>query len=156
MTKPLVIGIGNPLRGDDGIGIKVARCLSEKLDNVADFEYCNGNTLDLLEKWNKRKQVFLIDAVSSDLYEVGHIHRLLPFKETIPAIFSQTSTHLFDAATVIELGKALNQVPQELIVYGIEANSFSIDEEISPMMQDKMNGIINAIEHDIRESICTN
>ena len=153
MKKPLVIGIGNPLREDDRIGIEVARSLGENLQSLVDVAYCYGDTTELLDQWKDRACVFLIDAMQSDLHEEGVVHRFYPLREEIPAVFTQTSTHLFDTGAVIELARALDELPKDLVLYGIEARNFSLGQEVSPKIKELLTTIVNTIEEEIHARV---
>jgi len=153
MNKALVIGIGNQYRGDDAAGLEVACSLEKQLGSLVDVAYCDGDEMELMDLWLDRKSVFLIDAVSSDEEEVGFLHRFLAHEQEIPAIFSQSSTHLLGIAHVIELAKALQQLPEQLFIYGIEGKHYSIETKISEELKAKLTEIAKKIEMDIREQL---
>ncbi len=149
MRKPLIIGLGNPLRGDDAVGLEIASALEKNLNSSADFVYCRGNTINLLDIWKDRKSVFLIDAIFSGEKETGFLHRFEPLQKKIPAVFSRSSTHLMDVSEVIELGQALGNFPEQFILYGIESDHFSLEEDISDNLKEKLPNICKTIEEDI-------
>ena len=154
MKKPLIIGLGNQYRGDDAVGLEVAGLLKKEFNEQADIMEYQGNPLDLLEIWTGKDCVFIIDAVSSDEQEVGFVYRFLPHKEEIPAVFSRASTHLIDVIQVIELGKTLGNCPKDLVVYGIEASQFALEQSISQKLKNKVPDIFKTIEKHIREKLC--
>ena len=66
MSELLVIGIGNPMRGDDAVGIEVARRIAGLgLDGVGVIE-CDGEPATLLMAWEHVEVAVIVDAVSSD------------------------------------------------------------------------------------------
>lgn len=123
MSKVCVIGIGNAFRRDDGVGLVVARQLRDlTLPGVTVLEQ-GGEGLSLMEAWGDADRVIVIDAVSSGS-EPGHIHRFEVVDQELPDIFSGRSTHAFGLAEAIELARQLQRLPAQLVVYGIEGNSF--------------------------------
>jgi len=150
MTKPLIVGIGNPFRGDDAVGLEVARSLQSTFGNTLDVIYCEGDPTDLLELWSDRDQVFLIDAVSTGAQNIGFLHQFHPLENPIPASLSSSSTHLIDINQVIELGKALGSIPKMITLFGIESHNFSLERSISASLKKQLDTISQTIEKEIR------
>ncbi len=153
MTKPLIIGIGNIFRGDDAIGVVIAKELKERLSQAAEVATCQGDVMQLMDLWEERNQVFLIDAISTDEQEIGFVHRFAAHKEAIPAVFSQASTHVLDVVQVIELAKALDRLPKILILYGIESEEYILDTQLSVKLRDALGNIAQEVESDVRSKI---
>ena len=141
LTDTLVIGLGNSFRGDDGAGPAVARALRDEVR--ARVRVYEGEPVGLIEDWTGADAVIVIDAVSSDA-PPGTIHRLDALAEPIPAALSQGSTHAFGLAETIELARALDRLPPQLNVLGIEGERFAAGQELSPPVQ-------AAVEHVRRE-----
>jgi hydrogenase maturation protease len=132
LSDTLVIGLGNSFRGDDGAGPAVARGLLDKVRaRVRAYE---GEPVGLIEEWTGADAVIVVDAVSSKS-PAGTIHRLEPLVEPIPAALSLGSTHAFGLAETIELARALDRLPRRLTVYGIEGESFTAGQDLSPPVQ---------------------
>ena len=151
MNKALVIGVGNRFRGDDAAGLEVASSLEIKLGSLVDIAYCHGDAMDLMDIWFDRDRVFVIDAVSSGKHEVGYLHRLLAHEGEVPAVFSESSTHLLGIAQVIELARTLNKLPREVVLYGIEGRDYHLEKDISQKLRAELKEITMKIEMDIRK-----
>lgn len=120
--RPLIIGLGNALRGDDGAGLMVAELLA---GHGLDVVRCDGEPVSLLELWRGFESVVIIDAVSGA--QPGRTWRLHADAEELPVIFAgQTSTHLLGLGEVIELARTLGRLPARLTLIGIEGNRFSL------------------------------
>jgi hydrogenase maturation protease len=129
-SSVLVIGIGNGYRGDDAVGLIVARAIKAgNLPNVKVIEE-SGEGTALMERWKRADTVILIDAVSSGA-RPGTIHRFDVQAERLPTSFFHYSTHAFSIAEAIELGRALEQLPSRMIVYGIEGKRFESGEGLT-------------------------
>ncbi|MGB3714250.1 MAG: hydrogenase maturation protease [Candidatus Promineifilaceae bacterium] len=124
MTEFLVIGIGSDLRGDDGVGLVVARQLQDQVPPGARVIEHYGDGTSLISAWEGVDHVILVDAVSSGA-EPGTIYRFDAHSAPLPARISASSTHAFGLEEAMELARQLDQLPKSLVVYGIEGKSFS-------------------------------
>ncbi len=149
-TKIIVIGIGNEFRGDDGIGLAIARKLRDhQLKNVIIME-SNGDGLALMNSWMPEDKVVLIDAAYCDS-QPGAIHRYDAIEESLPiSIFGQLSTHSFGIIEAIEMAWTLQKLPLKLIVYGIEGKAFDEGVGLTPEIEAVMPKILNEIIEDIQ------
>ncbi|ETX05225.1 MAG: hypothetical protein ETSY2_24230 [Candidatus Entotheonella gemina] len=115
MVRIGVIGIGNDARGDDAVGLEVARRLQHDLpEGVTIREIC-GEGLSLLDRWQDTDAVIVIDASYSGAAP-GSIHRLEPLTQPIPKELYLCSTHAFGVGEAIELARTLDQLPSHLVV----------------------------------------
>jgi hydrogenase maturation protease len=129
-SLPLVIGIGNTFRSDDGVGIWVVRRLRGQLPSGVCILEATGEGAALLEAWKGAAAVVLVDAMRSGAAP-GTIHRFDAGVEPIRSVFFRGSSHAFGVGEAIELARALTQLPSRLIVYGIEGGNFSAGVELS-------------------------
>lgn len=128
----LVIGCGNLLAADDGVGLHVVRSLKECQlpEGVKVIEAgCPG--LNLLDLWVGCDRVILVDAVRSGA-PPGTVHcfdtTLLPPREVMPL-----STHGINVIDAVELGKRLGNLPERLLIVGVEiASEEAFVEELTP------------------------
>jgi hydrogenase maturation protease len=82
--KILLIGIGNAFRGDDAVGLHVARLVAERrLAGVTVTEE-SGEGVALLERWKDAEEVIVVDAVASGAAP-GTIHRFAAHTQKLPA-----------------------------------------------------------------------
>jgi hydrogenase maturation protease len=134
--KTLILGLGNPILSDDGIGHYVARALEEKL-NRPDVSITQASVagLDFLDLLTGYDRAIIIDAIQSKDGKVGKVYRLLP--EAFDDTKNQSTPHHLNFATVLELGKRLNiPLPDQIVIYAVEVedvNSFS--DKCTPMVE---------------------
>ena len=146
-----VIGVGNAFRGDDGVGLLVARQVGElALPGVTVLEQ-SGEGAALMEAWGKAAQVIVVDAVSSGS-EPGSIHRFEPAGQGLPDFFSGHSTHAFGLAEAIELARQLDRLPAQLVVYGIEGKSFELGRGLSPEVEVAAEIVIEQIIQELADN----
>jgi hydrogenase maturation protease len=127
----LVIGIGNPDRGDDAAGVAVARRVREAASRrVVTVAELIGDQLALLDAWEGAKKVYVINAVRSGGVP-GTVYSF-DARQSLDTRFRHRGTHTFSLADVIELPRALDRLPARLIGYGIEGAAFERGAGLSP------------------------
>jgi hydrogenase maturation protease len=126
----LVVGLGSPDRGDDAVGLHVARALAALGDPRLDVVE-HGDPTDLVELWAERDVVVVVDAVRSATGAVPGTLRLLdagagrePLTDDAWEQTGLGGTHAIGLATAVELARALNRLPPRLTVVGVEAAGF--------------------------------
>ena len=119
----LVLGIGNSILADDGVGIKVAQKLKDKNSELEVIE--TGETgialLDLIVGWDK---LIIIDSIKTEKGKPGDLYKL-ELEDLRPAK-DLSSSHGIGIATAFELGKELGyEMPEHISIYavGIKDNS---------------------------------
>lgn len=144
MTPELIIGVGNEMRGDDGVGLLVARLLQEMSLPGVDVLQRSGEGSALMDAWEGYATVIIVDAAcaskaacASDAAAGSHvpgtIHRFDLADGPLPAILSSSlSSHAFGVAGAIDLARRLQRLPAQLTVYAIEGEDFSLGRPLSP------------------------
>ncbi len=126
-----VIGIGNPLRGDDAAGLAVARRVRELAGDDVEVRELEGEPTRLIEAWRDAASAVVVDAASSGSAP-GTVMRFDATKGPLPPSLSATSTHALGLGDAVEIARALGRLPPQLIVYAIEGASFGAGEELTP------------------------
>lgn len=134
MTRPaLVIGIGNPDRGDDAVGVQVARQVAAEHLDVLALEFDDPS--EALDAWAPEDTVIVADAVSSG-GRAGDIHVVDAAEQRLPAgNWSAGGTHALGLAAVIELARTLDLMPRRLVVVGVEAGQVDHGAALSEAVQ---------------------
>ncbi|GAH90757.1 unnamed protein product, partial [marine sediment metagenome] len=105
--RTLVLGIGNPILGDDGIGFHIAQELAKEInDENIDVKDTSVNGLNLLELIVGYDKLIVIDAIMTEDEKVGEIYRLKP-RNSSETAWSTISLHHLNLATTIQIGKKL-------------------------------------------------
>jgi len=139
MTLPcgcVVLGLGNPLRGDDGVGLAVAGALARLLGNdpvegvrVATSERGGLDVLPLIEG---ARAAIVVDCLEGETEQPGRAHWLS--EAEMDGSVRLRGAHDLDLPNVLKLGSALGmQMPETMEVLGIEAcPGPDIDDRLSP------------------------
>ena len=131
--RTVVVGVGNPILGDDGVGIHVARELKGKVDVDVREAYTGGlNLLDLIIGYDR---AVLVDAVYLDGMRAGEVKAL-----SLDDLESAHSSNPHDATLMeaIEVSKRMGErrLPRDIVLVGIRidpVNDFS--ETLSPAVK---------------------
>jgi len=145
----LVIGIGNPDRGDDAAGLAVARTVRAAAPAGVTVVELDGDQLALLDAWDGAADVYVVDAACAG-GEPGSVYR---FDGSAPlgGEFSRRGTHLLSLADVIELARALRLLPARLTGYGIEGAAYELGAPLSPQAETAARTVAEQILHALWE-----
>ncbi|EKE01197.1 MAG: hypothetical protein ACD_21C00194G0001 [uncultured bacterium] len=162
-TKPLIIGVGNPLRHDDGIGpqiIKILRSMQEgsspynrqqgnKNSNIVDCKdltLFDGGTdgLALLDQVAEYEKVIIIDAVQM-LAPPGTVKSFTPAEAKINIKSDVLSTHGFGLADMLKLAEKLD-IKTKISIIGIQPKDISFGEGLSNEVQTQIPLILDLIK----------
>lgn len=150
----IVVGLGNPLMADEGIGTvlvdelsKLAQAGKLPADNV---EYYDGGCggMYLLHTIAERKKAILIDCCIMGT-EPGTIRRFTPDDVNSVKKMAHLSLHEVDILKVIELAKEIGQCPDEIIIFGIEPVKIEQQMHLNEPLQTKLNDYIALIQKEI-------
>jgi hydrogenase maturation protease len=148
-ARILVIGVGNEYRGDDAVGLVVARRLRQlSLGNVTVIEE-SGEGTDLMESWKGADTVIIVDAASSGA-KPGTIHRIDARAQRIPTGLLRYSTHAFSVGEAVELARAMNRLPPRMVVYGVEGERFDEGTVLSRAVQGSVDAVVDLVLKQLR------
>lgn len=144
--KVLVLGLGNTILKDDGVGIYVARRVRELVKdgdvNVVEASLAGFNLLDLLVGYDA---ALIVDAVETEGLPVGELCQL--DTDSFTASARLASVHDVDLATALKLGKLMNlEMPKIVEIYGISiADARTFGEGCTPKVEEAIPGAARLI-----------
>jgi hydrogenase maturation protease len=151
VEKVLILGLGNTLRGDDGVGPAVIAALS-LMDLPPHVELLDGGTpgLETVLLLEGPDRVIIVDAADMGL-EPGQWRRFTPDTAEIKSSEEklQGTLHAAGLAEALALAAALEKLPSTLIIYGIQPQSLGWSQELS----DPLQVALPALCEEIRESL---
>jgi hydrogenase maturation protease len=152
--RALVIGVGNPYRRDDGVGLVILDGLRASGKDRFDVIESTGESSSLVETWTGRSAVIVVDAVSSGALP-GTVHRLeccVGSWDVAPGLV-QMSSHGAGLAEAVALGQVLGRFPSRLIFLGVEVLDVSAGEGLSIPVAAAVPGIIAMIGVAVAEGL---
>jgi len=148
--KALVLGIGNPILSDDGVGIKVAHEVGKNLNDprIAVSE-TSAAGLSLLDSIIGYDRVIIIDAIQTKEGKAGQIYRMKPKDFSFAKRVS--SPHQVNLVTALELGKMLNlAMPRRITVFAVEAKDITtFSEKCTPEVEKAIPRVVKMVLEDL-------
>lgn len=149
--KILVIGVGNADCGDDAVGSGLIDELDRSGIGTVETVRSTGEPSQLIELFDGRPAVFLIDAVEV-IKTPGRIHRFDVSDRELPAEFIQPySTHGMGVHQAIELARAIGSLPPKSIVYAVEGVRFEPGATMTPKVRSNLPVLCDRLEKDLRQ-----
>jgi hydrogenase maturation protease len=145
-VKALILGMGNPILSDDGVGLHVARALDGRF---AGTDVCTSALigLGLLDIVAGYDQVFVIDAIQDGSRPQGTVVKLATGEGALH-LFSSHGMHFFE---ILQLGKDVGiAVPEVAGIYGVVIGpECPFGEGLSPLLAGQQVGIVRQIAEDV-------
>ena len=141
----LILGLGNPLLGDEGIGVRVVEELKglELPDGVTVVE---GGTagLGLIGLMEGYQRVIIVDAADMG-HPPGRVVRFTPLEARFKTAEAPLSLHQIGLGEVLALAEALEVAPAELVIIGIQPSRIEGGVGLSPEVEGAIPQIIRII-----------
>lgn len=140
---PLVIGIGQPWRGDDAAGLEAVAGL--EIAGV-DIMTHHGEGLGLIALWEGRPVVILVDAAAGH----GPPGTLGRFEDTLPAeVLARASSHAFGVFEAVQTARALGRLPGRLIVHTVTGACWDLGAPLTPAVAATLPALRDAVSQDL-------
>ena len=150
--KTLVLGLGNPILSDDGVGLQVVRQLKDRFDKP-DLGFVESSTagLDLLDLIAGYDKLIIIDAIKTEGGEAGQIYKLS--LEELRPTYHLASPHDINLATALELGRRLGMaLPQEIVIFAIEVvDVTTFGEKCTPIIETAITKAVRLVAKELSE-----
>ncbi len=148
-ARILVVGIGNILLRDEGIGVHVVKAM-EKIKMPPAVELLDGGTAgaDLLDAISDRQKVIVVDACDADV-PPGTILRLTP-EDLSQDKKESISLHEFGIVQTLDMAGRLNCAPREVAIIAVKPKTVEPGLEMSAEMTRLIPRIIEAVLNEIR------
>ncbi len=142
----MIIGVGNPDRGDDGAGLEAAALLRERFthrDDIRVIQHWGESTglVDVMTGWD---DVIIVDAASSGRAS-GSWHVFEVTASPLPSDLADMSSHGFGIPQAIELARALDTLPKRCRVYAIEGATFEAGTPLSKPVRSAVETVAEEI-----------
>ncbi len=134
-TPLLVIGLGNPLLGDDGVGWKVVESLQPQLAlSGIETDLLSGGGLSLMERLVGYGSAIIVDSIYTGRQPKGTV-TVFPLEALEnPFVGHTASAHETNLLTALSMGRQLGAVlPGKVMIVAIESpDIYDFDDQLSP------------------------
>jgi hydrogenase maturation protease len=143
--RTVVIGLGNPLMGDDGLGLAALAQLRDAWEVPAEVELVDGGTwgMNLLPVIEEAGRVLLIDAINANTEpgtEVTIRHDRLP-----RYLATKISPHQVDMADVLALAELRGTLPEQTTAIGLQPDKVEMSERLSDALQRRLDSLVVSV-----------
>ncbi len=151
MTNTLILALGNPLRGDDGVGAAVLQALQDK--PLPDVTLIDGGTagLETVLLLEGRDCAIIIDA--AEMGEApGTWRRFSPDQVRLEArdMHLRGTMHYAGLSEALALGEAMNMLPPQIFIFGIQPEEIGWEIGLSEAVTSAVPAVCAAIEETLR------
>jgi hydrogenase maturation protease len=144
----IIIGVGNPDRGDDAAGREVARRLRGACAGDVDVAELDGEATALLAKLETAEAAFVIDACVSGA-PPGTIRRVDVAETPLCGAAFGLSSHGFGLAEALALAATLGVLPRRCVVYAIEGRRFDIGAPVSDAVARAIEEVVERLRLEV-------
>lgn len=150
-SETLVLGVGSPIMGDDGLGVEVVDALSRRWADTPELQFLDGGVwgMRILPYVESARRLLIVDAIRAGR-PAGTLVRLE--QSEIPRHLRQKlSPHQIDLSEVLALAEFRGTLPAQVVALGIEPERVEMYEEISTVVRRTVPELIEAIERQLSE-----
>jgi hydrogenase maturation protease len=150
-TPILILGVGNILLSDEGVGVRVVEAL-QQMRLPENVEVLDGGTasMALLDSLSHRDRVIVVDAVKGH-QEPGTIYRFTPADISVQREII-TSLHQIDLLDALAQVEFLGCAPRDVVLYGIEPKDIALGLELTPEVETVIPRVIELVLSELRTS----
>lgn len=141
----LVLGIGNLVMSDDGVGVLVAQRLQQEYRFPDNVEIVDGGTLglDLLPKLENISNLIMIDAVETG-QQAGTCVRLCG-RELPIALETKLSPHQMGLKDLLAVSELMGHLPKEMVLIGVQPGSIEMEIGLTVEVEAQLDTLISNV-----------
>lgn len=149
-TSLLVLGLGNVLLQDDGLGVAAVTDLIDRYDRPDGVRILDGGTLglSLLPAVEEADRLILVDAIHAD-GAPGDVVGLTG-DDVGPAVASRLSPHQVGVADLLDGARWLERYPSSVVLLGLVPESIDLGIGLSPAVQQKLPALVDRVVAEAR------
>jgi hydrogenase maturation protease len=147
--RTIVIGLGNPLMGDDGLGIAALEQLRAAHGDVRGVEFIDGGTwgMNLLPVIEDAGRLILIDAIDVGT-DPGTAVRLE--RAQLPRYLAmKISPHQVDLRDVLGLAELRGTLPDNTVALGLQPESIELRNSLSPTIAGRIDDLVEWVASEL-------
>ena len=151
----LVAGLGNPMMGDEGIGVRVVEQLQDEANQFprAEFKDLGAGGLTLVHAAEGFRKLIIIDCARMG-EKPGTLRRFRPEDVDSTKPQSGQSLHEADIMEVLELANVTGDAPDDVVLFGIQPRSVEFRHGLSAPLQANLSSYVDAVRRELADNSC--
>ena len=153
-TPIVVLGLGNPLMADEGIGVVLLERLGRRSDRYPGVEFVDAGTggMSVLHWIEGRRKAVIVDCAFMGC-EPGVIRRFTPDEVRSAKTLAHQSLHEADLLRILALAEQLDQCPDEVVIFGIEPEAVEPRQGLSSVLQENAEHYLREIGRELTATV---
>lgn len=148
MSQITIVGMGNLLLKDEGVGVHVVRAL-QKMNLPHGVEAIDGGTSPEISSYiESTEKLIVIDAMEAGGIP-GSVYRIL-IDDLTTEVAGLTSIHEVKLISILKVMRLLDRGPEETVIIGIQPKDMGWGTELSPELQKKIPQIVQVVLEEIK------
>jgi hydrogenase maturation protease len=149
-TRTAVVGIGNSIMSDDGVGERVVEALQQQgLPDGVEAAHAGTTAFFALEAMDGADRAVVVDAVATGEAAPGSVHRYRyrdgGFEDESPDVLM----HDFALTEALQAGRTAYDLPDELVVVGVEPATTDAGTELSDPVERSVPAVVDAVHEEL-------
>ncbi len=151
VKKVLILGVGNILLGDEGVGVRVVEKIRNEHTLPDDVEVMDGGTLGLtlIPYLEGREAVFIVDAVDRG-GRPGELYRI--DGDDMDEVYNsrKLSAHQIGLREILGLSRLQNFLPERVCLFGIQPQAVEVGLDLSGPVSSRVDELIEILLDEVR------
>jgi len=146
----VVLGLGNPLMADEGIGVYLIERLAESGEELEDVDFIDAGTggLSVLHSMaGRRKAIFVDCAYMGD--QAGAIRRFTPEDVKSVKVLAHQSLHEADLLRIIAMARQIGQAPEQIVIFGVQPERVEPGLGLSPALLARIDEYLAILRREL-------
>ena len=146
----VVLGLGNPLMADEGIGVYLIERLAELATEFPDVDFIDAGAggLSVLHSMAGRRKAIFVDCAYMG-EEAGAIRRFVPEDVESVKVLAHQSLHEADLLRIIAMARQIGQAPEQIVIFGIQPQHVEPRQGLSAALLDKIDEYLAVLRREL-------
>ena len=149
----VVLGLGNPLMADEGVGVYLIERLQETAGEYSGVDFVDAGTggLSVLHHIEGRRKAVFVDCAFMG-ESPGTIRRFTPEEVETTKALAHQSLHEADLLRIIEMARQLGQAPEQVVIFGIQPERVEPRQGLSPVLAERTGEYLATIRKELEQA----
>jgi hydrogenase maturation protease len=149
--ETIVLGLGNVLMGDEGIGVRIVEKLESVCGRYPETDFVDAGTggMNVLHLMAGRKKAVIVDCCVMGA-EAGTMRRFGVEDVATVKQLSHLSLHEVDILKVVEIARRVGECPEEIVFFGVEPVAIEPRIDLSEVLERRLGGYVEQVGEILR------